>query len=111
MKPFVTFKSNVFGLFTEVPSPTAAQVNVLGHLVCTSLDEGQTIEQAKATGLAMAADNPWVTISPAGADYVVRTASRSTVRDTPTSWFDEASSPRVRRNRTCYSEDRSIADR
>lgn len=74
MERFVTFKSGLFGLLADVPTPTSAQVDELGALVCTALDEGQTVEQAKATGLAMAADNPWVTITPAGAEYVVKTA-------------------------------------
>ena len=76
MEPYVSFKSGLFELLADVPRPTAAQVNELGDLVCTALDNGQTVEQAKATGLARAADNPWVTVSPAGADYVVRTAVR-----------------------------------
>ena len=76
MEQFVSFKSGLFGIVAGAPTPTAAQVNELGDLVCTALDSGQTVEQAKATGLAMAADNPYVTISPAGADYVVRTAVR-----------------------------------
>lgn len=74
MERFVTFKSGLLGLVAKAPTPTAAQVNELGNLVCTALDEGQTVEQAKATGMQMAADNPWVTISSAGADYVIRTA-------------------------------------
>lgn len=74
MAPYVTFKSGLLGLVAKAPTPTAAQVNELGDLVCTALDEGQTVEQAKVTGLQMAADNPWVTISSAGADYVIRTA-------------------------------------
>ena len=74
MERYVTFKSGLLGLVAKAPTPTAAQVNELGNLVCTALDEGQTVEQAKATGMQMAADNPWVTISSAGADYVIRTA-------------------------------------
>lgn len=74
MERFVTFKSGLFELLADVPTPTAAQVDELGAMVCTALDEGQSVEQAKATGLAMAADNPWVTITPAGAEYVVKTA-------------------------------------
>lgn len=76
MEQFVSYKSGLFGLVAGAPTPTAAQVDELGALVCTALDDGQTVEQAKATGMAMAADNPYVTISPAGADYVVRTAVR-----------------------------------
>lgn len=74
MEQFVTFKSGLFGLIAEVPTPTVAQVNELGDKVCTAFDEGQTVEQVKASGMAMAADNPWVKISGAGADYVVKTA-------------------------------------
>lgn len=74
MEKYVTFKSGLFGLFTDVPTPTAEQVDELADKACTAFDEGQTLQQVKATGLAMAADNPWVTISSAGADYVARTA-------------------------------------
>jgi hypothetical protein len=58
MEQFVTFKSGLFGLIAEVPTPTVAQVNELGDKVCTAFDEGQTVEQVKASGMAMAADNP-----------------------------------------------------
>lgn len=74
MERFVTFKSGLLGLLADVPTPTAAQVDELGDKACTAFDQGQTVEQVKATGLTMASDNPWVTISEAGADYVVRTA-------------------------------------
>lgn len=73
MEKYVTFKSGLIGLLVDVPTPTAKQINKLGDKVCTAFDEGQTLEQVKATGLAMAADNPWVTISGAGPDYVVST--------------------------------------
>lgn len=74
MERFVKFKSGLFGLLADVPSPTVRQVNELGSKVCTAFDEAQTLEQVKSAGLAMAADNPWVTISPAGAQYVVETS-------------------------------------
>jgi hypothetical protein len=74
MERFVKFKSGLLGLLADVPSPTVEQVNELGGKVCTAFDEGQTFEQVKTAGLAMATDNPWVTISPAGAQYVVETA-------------------------------------
>jgi hypothetical protein len=74
MEKYVTFKSGLLGLLADVPTPTAEQVNELADKACTAFDEGQTLEQVKATGMAMAADNRWVTISPAGADYVATTA-------------------------------------
>ncbi len=74
MEKYVTFKSGLLGLVADVPTPTAEQVNELADKACTAFDEGQTLEQVKATGMAMAADNRWVTISPAGADYVATTA-------------------------------------
>jgi hypothetical protein len=74
MKRFVSFKSGLFGAFVDVPTPTVEQVNELADKACTAFDQGQTFEQVKATGLGMAADNPWVTISAAGSEYVVQTA-------------------------------------
>lgn len=73
MSPYIKYKSGLVGLLSKPPRPTAAQVDELGDKVCTAFDQGQTYDQVKATGLEMARDNPWVTISDAGADYVVRT--------------------------------------
>ncbi|MGI8759278.1 MAG: DUF732 domain-containing protein [Acidimicrobiales bacterium] len=54
--------------------PTHAQVNDLGNQICTAFDQGQTVEQVKATGLEMVSKVPLTTVRPGADDYVVRTA-------------------------------------
>lgn len=51
---------------------TPAHVAQVGDQVCTAFDQGQTFAQVKATGLSMV--SAYVTVSPAAADYAVRTA-------------------------------------
>ncbi|CAN5188500.1 hypothetical protein BH24ACT1_BH24ACT1_09170 [soil metagenome] len=53
---------------------THAHVNDLGNQVCTALDQGQTVEQVKATGLAKVRKVPFTNVLPGADDYVVRTA-------------------------------------
>ena len=55
-------------------TPNHAQVNDLGDKVCTAFDQGQTVEQVKATGLQMVSKVPFTTVRPGADDYVVRTA-------------------------------------
>lgn len=52
--------------------PTPAQIAQAGDKVCTGFDSGQTFAQVKATGLSMVPSS--VTVSPATADWAVRTA-------------------------------------
>ncbi len=64
MRPFVQT------IFT----PTHSQVNDLGNQVCTAFDQGQTVQQVKATGLEMVSQVPFTTVRPGADDCVVRTA-------------------------------------
>jgi hypothetical protein len=56
-------------LFFQITPANVAQV---GNQVCTSFDQGQSFAQVKATGLSMV--SAYVAVSPAAADYAVRTA-------------------------------------
>jgi hypothetical protein len=56
-------------LFFQITPANVAQV---GNQVCTAFDQGQTFAQVKATGLSMV--SAYVPVSPAAADYAVRTA-------------------------------------
>jgi Protein of unknown function (DUF732) len=51
---------------------TPAHVAQVGNQVCTAFDQGQTFAQVKATGLSMV--SAYVAVTPAAADYAVRTA-------------------------------------
>ena len=52
--------------------PTPAQIAKAGDQVCTGFDTGQSFAQVKSTGLSMVPSS--VTVSPATADWAVRTA-------------------------------------
>ncbi len=56
-------------LFFQISPANVADV---GNKVCTAFDQGQTFAQVKAVGLAQVA--AYVPVSPAAADYAVRTA-------------------------------------
>lgn len=60
------------GGLLRLVSPTAAQIDRAGDEVCTAFDNGQTFAQVKATGLSMVPSS--VTVTPATADWAVRTA-------------------------------------
>jgi hypothetical protein len=70
-------QSAIAGISSMVQLPlffqiTPANVAQVGNQVCTSFDQGQTFAQVKATGLSMV--SAYVAVSPAAADYAVRTA-------------------------------------
>lgn len=52
--------------------PTRAQVAELGAKICTALDEGQTMDQVKATGAELVKKVPFASLREGGADYIVR---------------------------------------
>ena len=52
-------------------SPTPAQVDQLGNNICTAFDQGQSYEQVKATGRALAKRVPYATLKPGGEEYIV----------------------------------------
>lgn len=54
-------------------SPTHAQVAELGDKICTALDEGQSLEQIKATGAQLVKQVPFATLLPGGDEYILRT--------------------------------------
>ncbi|MGH9225980.1 MAG: DUF732 domain-containing protein, partial [Acidimicrobiales bacterium] len=61
---------------TRVPlfSPTEAQARQFGDMVCDAFDGGQTYAQVKATALAQVAAVPFITVSSADADFILRIA-------------------------------------
>ena len=61
----------VGGLLKRVP-PTAEQIAQAGDQMCTAFDNGKTFAEVKATGLAMIPS--FVKVTPATADWAVRTA-------------------------------------
>ncbi len=70
-------QSAIAGISSMVQLPfffsiTPANVAQVGNQVCTAFDQGQSFAQVKATGLSMV--SAYVTVSPAAADYAVRTA-------------------------------------
>lgn len=61
--------------FIQSPfSPGAAQVAEAGEKVCTAFDEGRSMDEVKAEGLALVKKVPFTTVKEGAADYVVRTA-------------------------------------
>lgn len=54
-------------------NPTHAQVSELGGNICTAFDEGQTVDQVKATGAQLVRRVPFATLLPGGDDYIIRT--------------------------------------
>jgi hypothetical protein len=76
--PEVEVQAAISGLVQRVGGilrmmrPTPTQIAQAGDQVCTSFDSGQTFAQVKATGLSMIP--PSITVSPATADWAVRTA-------------------------------------
>jgi len=70
-------ESAIAGISGLVQLPFFFQINAghvaqVGNQVCTAFDQGQTFAQVKANGLSMVA--AYVTVTPAAADYAVRTA-------------------------------------
>lgn len=70
-------QSAIAGISSMVQLPfffsiTPANVAQVGDQVCTAFDQGQSFAQVKSTGLSMV--SAYVTVSPAAADYAVRTA-------------------------------------
>lgn len=57
----------------SVFSPGPAQVAEAGDKVCTAFDEGKSVEEVKAEGLALVKRVPFTTVKPGADDYVVRT--------------------------------------
>ena len=55
-------------------SPGPSHVADAGDRVCTAFDEGQSIEEVKAAGVAMVEKVPFTSVRPGADDYVVRTA-------------------------------------
>jgi methenyltetrahydromethanopterin cyclohydrolase len=45
-----------------------------GNQVCSAFDSGESYSQVKAAGLAQVAGNPFVTVTSADADWMIRTA-------------------------------------
>ncbi len=67
----------IAGISSMVQLPFFFQINAghvaqVGNQVCTAFDQGQTFAQVKATGLSMV--SAYVPVTPAAADYAVRTA-------------------------------------
>ena len=54
-------------------SPSRDQVVELGDKICTAFDEGQTVDQIKATGAELVKKVPFASLREGGADYIVRT--------------------------------------
>lgn len=54
-------------------NPTHAQVAELGGNICTAFDEGQSVDQVKATGAQLIKKVPFATLLPGGDDYIIRT--------------------------------------
>ena len=70
-------QSAIAGISSMVQLPffitiSPANVAQVGDQVCTAFDQGQSFAQVKSTGLSMV--SAYVTVSPAAADYAVRTA-------------------------------------
>jgi len=61
---------------TRVPffSPTEAQAREFGDMVCDAFDAGQTYAQVKSAALAQVAAVPFISISSADADFILRIA-------------------------------------
>lgn len=55
-------------------TPTEAQARQLGTMVCDAFDAGQTYDQVKATALQQVSQVPFVTVTPAAADAILRSA-------------------------------------
>ena len=67
----------IAGISSMVQLPFFFQINAghvaqVGNQVCTAFDQGQSFAQVKANGLSMV--SAYVPVSPAAADYAVRTA-------------------------------------
>jgi hypothetical protein len=64
------------GFHARIPAytPTSAQVADFGNQVCSAFDSGESYSQVKAAGLAQVAGNPFVTVTSADADWMIRTA-------------------------------------
>ena len=54
--------------------PTEAQARQFGDAVCTAFDEGKSYAEVKSGVLSAVGQVPGVTVSPADADYAIRTA-------------------------------------
>jgi len=55
-------------------TPSEAQARQLGDMVCGAFDSGQTYAQVKATALQQVSQIPFVTVTPAAADAILKTA-------------------------------------
>ncbi|MFP5320012.1 MAG: DUF732 domain-containing protein [Acidimicrobiia bacterium] len=55
-------------------TPTEAQARQLGDMVCDAFDSGQSYAEVKATALQQVSQIPFVTVTPAAADAILRTA-------------------------------------
>lgn len=60
--------------YVQTPFPIGpAQVAEAGDKVCTAFDEGKTVDEVKAEGMALVKKVPFTTVKPGADDYVVRT--------------------------------------
>lgn len=55
-------------------TPSEAQARQLGGMVCDAFDSGQSYAQVKATALQQVSQIPFVTVTPAAADAILKTA-------------------------------------
>ncbi len=55
-------------------TPSEAQARQLGDMVCDAFDAGQTYAQVKATALQQISQIPFITVTPAAADAIAKTA-------------------------------------
>ena len=55
-------------------TPSEAQARQLGTMVCDAFDAGQSYAQVKATALQQVSQIPFVTVTPAAADAILKTA-------------------------------------
>ncbi len=61
--------------YVQTPFPIgAAQVAEAGDKVCTAFDEGKSVDEVKAEGMALVKKVPFTTVKPGADDYVVRTS-------------------------------------
>ncbi len=61
--------------YVQTPFPIGpAQVAEAGDKVCTAFDEGKSVEEVKAEGMALVKKVPFTTVKPGADDYVVRTS-------------------------------------
>ncbi|MBW3546980.1 MAG: hypothetical protein KY452_02440 [Actinobacteria bacterium] len=64
------------GALAEADPPLAGvglRPSELGNNICTAFDEGQSVDQVKATGAQLVKKVPFATLLPGGDDYIIRT--------------------------------------